>query len=1583
MSNNLTNSNFQKIRNTKISENKTAYMKAILIEQCGILHTLWLPNIIKGRYQFQKDTGLNLDLQIYIEGKDNQWFAYTEKNAAFHTTDGKRISKQALYDKMITNIYDDKGQEYVLFVEISKPEDNCFFFYSLKKQAVYTIGRELHHHICYPHQMVSGNHASLQWKDDSFYIIDNNSTNGTYLNGQKMEPCVPQKLTNGDFIFIMGLYILIGSRFLAINNANGRVKINTSDIYQIKEYDDFIYTNPLFNVPHIDPFDRQPHKQKKLTASSINIEMPPMPLYANKVPLLLRMGSPMVIGGHALASGNFAMALTSLVFPALTQGITERDRKEYEEKRTSIYRKYLSGKKQEILNEKDREEYLLNDFYPPLSVALQFAFTKKHLWEKQKSDSDFLNIRIGTGDFPMIAKKTFPERKFELESDHLTEEMYALAEETVFLNNVPIMLSLQQDYIVGILGTPQQKAELIHNLMMQIVLTHSYDEVKLILILNQEDAAIAQYIRYLPHNWNNSRNIRFLASTPADALQISEYLNKELGYIHDESNRENALKKMPSYVVIALDKKLFDCVEIFKELLIEESYCGVSILAAFDGIPKECRKIIDLRTEVKTVDLTNPENDEQTFALDSYQKDVANSSMHALMKIKLKIESESYLPDTLSFLEMYGVGRVEHLNPLKRWNDNNPVNSLSAAIGVGANGKLFTLDLHQKAHGPHGLVAGMTGSGKSEFLITYILSMAVNYSPDEVAFILIDYKGGGLADAFEDKERQIHLPHLVGTITNLDGNSIQRSLMSINSELTRRQRVFKEAKQQCNEGTLDIYDYQRLYRNKKVSEPMPHLIIIADEFAELKKQQQEFMDKLISAARIGRSLGIHLILATQKPGGVVDEQIWSNAKFHVCLRVQDRGDSMEMLKRPEAAELKHTGRFYLQVGYNEYFALGQSAWCGGDYFPQDEPPTEQDNTIRFLDNAGQTILDIKPNIKKKQAEHKQVVAITQYLSDLAKQENIEPKNLWKNPLPKELELDSFIKNTNKADPKTISALIGLVDDPENQRQFPLFLPLLDFHNMLLVGASGSGKSTFLRTMLYSLICRYSPSEVNYYVIDLSDGALSGYAQTPHCGAYLTQENDADIGRLLTFIREIIAQRKKMFAEAEIYDFNVYRQLNALPLILFIVDGFTNIQSLRNGEKYFLLFQDYLREGTSFGIRIILSCNHDNEVGSKSKQELDYRIALQAKDRYEYNDILGANVRCTYTPAAINGRGMCLQEQQPLEYHTAMLDCDKPEPQRAELLRQKLSDLAQRYKDCTPAKCLPMANLEQTYEHFCLNFETGRIPLGYSLSDMKTVSIPFQQLHSISLYFGNPKGIARVFQNLLFSAEKNDMDIYIIQRQTIDAENRPIATVFDVNSEPCALSEFHGNFTMLSCSKKDITNLSNIIQQEIRVRNIYRDEYSIQKGIPLEQKKRSLKAAKYIRKHTIPIMVIIENFSDFCKACKEENTNNSELEGLFDVYFNQMRGYNIYFAAGFYPDDGRLSSYRLFHSYNAEEFFMLFGGHYDKIQMKNIPYEISKIDAINSQHNYFWMKYRENFYPMIMPIGQLDTSTEDPDDESII
>ncbi|WP_242744220.1 FtsK/SpoIIIE domain-containing protein [Allobaculum sp. Allo2] len=241
----------------------------------------------------------------------------------------------------------------------------------------------------------------------------------------------------------------------------------------------------------------------------------------------------------------------------------------------------------------------------------------------------------------------------------------------------------------------------------------------------------------------------------------------------------------------------------------------------------------------------------------------------------------------------------------------------------------------------------MTGSGKSEFIISYVLSLAVNYHPYEVSFILIDFKGGGLTGAFVDPQRGIKLPHVAGTITNLDESTMNRALASIESELKRRQKIFNEAKSIANEGTMDIYGYQQLYRRGVVSEPVSHLLIISDEFAELNDQHPEFLDQLVSTARIGRSLGVHLILATQKPAGVVTGQIKSNTKFRVSLKVQDRSDSNDMINRPYAAEIKETGRFYMLVGYDEYFAMGQSAWTGAEYKPSDEAQSSENKEILF------------------------------------------------------------------------------------------------------------------------------------------------------------------------------------------------------------------------------------------------------------------------------------------------------------------------------------------------------------------------------------------------------------------------------------------------------------------------------------------------------------------------------------------------------------------------------------------------------------------------------------------------------------
>ena len=315
---------------------------------------------------------------------------------------------------------------------------------------------------------------------------------------------------------------------------------------------------------------------------------------------------------------------------------------------------------------------------------------------------------------------------------------------------------------------------------------------------------------------------------------------------------------------------------------------------------------------------------------------------------------------------MYDVGRVEQLNVYDRWKNNDTTMSLQAPVGIDATGIQIALDVHEKYHGPHGLIAGSTGSGKSEFIITYILSLAINYHPDDVNFVLIDYKGGGLAGAFQ--KRDIKLPHLVGTITNIDTVGLQRSLASIQSELRKRQIQFNKARELTDESTIDIYKYQKLYHDGIVKKPIPHLFIICDEFAELKQQQPDFMDELISVARIGRSLGVHLILATQKPAGIVNDQIRSNSKFGICLKVQDRSDSVDVIKRPDAAKLKKAGQFFLNVGNDELFVLGQSGWAGAGYFPSDITKREIDTSVEFISNIGASVKKMDNRTKKKEVK---------------------------------------------------------------------------------------------------------------------------------------------------------------------------------------------------------------------------------------------------------------------------------------------------------------------------------------------------------------------------------------------------------------------------------------------------------------------------------------------------------------------------------------------------------------------------------------------------------------------------------------
>ena len=1504
---------------------------------------------------------------IYIEGQNGRWYARCDMEAYFMKVPAEQIRCYEIFDGCMLYIYAD-GRVYTLYVqEISA--DLCVFKNYIAAQCdrlELKIGRTPENDICYPNKFVSREHALLIYRRGQWQIYDLESKNHVYVNGR----CVSNtELNPGDEIYIMELRIVIGYGYLSMNH---HAAVNPVKLKDARRYDaDKEYASEESRPEEI-LFNRFPRRRLSMNVRELTIEAPPMSMNDSNMPMLLRMGSSFVMGGTAVMMGNLTMLLSSLMFPFLKQRFSDKERKAYEEKRVTRYTRYLREKEQEIAEEIEWEEAMLNEKFPCLSRILEYPMDSYLLWERGKNDDDFLVIRVGSGSRRLLAEIKYPQQRFNLDDDELEEQMYRLAGQPYELRNVPVVYSMTEYYICGVLGTRSLELAFIRMMMMQLSILYGYDELKIVFLAQKKELEQLEFVRFLPHIWNDQGTIRFLAVDPMETYSISEVLKHDLEEQPGQRNEwKDMIKRRPYYVVFALDKKIFDSIEILKEMMQADCNQGVSIVAVFDDLPKECQMIfrLDNRGRHLMVPVKQTEDEERQFCLDDFEKKKAHTAMRVVANTKLKIVSQTYaLPKMITFLEMYGVGRIEHLNPMKRWTENNPVNSLAVPVGVTADGNLFELDLHEKFQGPHGLVAGMTGSGKSEFIITFILSMAVNFHPDEVAFVLIDYKGGGLAGAFDDEQRGIHLPHLVGTITNLDGAAIQRSLMSIQSELKRRQRIFNDAKSKTDEGTMDIYTYQKLYREKKVTEPLPHLFVISDEFAELKQQEPEFMEQLISAARIGRSLGVHLILATQKPAGVVNDQIRSNSKFQVCLKVQSKADSMDMLKRPDAAQLKDTGRFYLQIGYNEFFALGQSAWCGADYEPQDKAAVKREESVCVLDASGQTVFEAAKEGKRGKAQTKQLVAIVRMLSALAQQEKIRPRLLWQKALADQISLQYINEAYPLRQKNSISIPLGVVDNPASQRQFAYVLDLQKCQNVLAAGESGSGKSMLLQTILTSIVLSYSPEDVHFYTMDFSGKMLKIFQQLPHCGGYLDEESEKDIPRLLDMIGKIIAERKKRFADAEVSNFDSYLQIKKIPLILILIDHFSGLLGLKKGDEFYRRISVLMRDGVSYGIKFIITAVNPNDFNIRIKQNASERLALQLTDRYAYGAVL--DCICRYTPPKKSGRGLCLVNEVPLEFQAAMYGAGMEEQKRMARLKEELSRIQTKYADMACAERLLQVTENERYQDFCRDFPTGRIPLGYLVTDVKKVAMPLKQLTAVSMYFGNPLGIAPVLDNFFYATAREHMRVIVIPKRNGSILKQDKTGRLD-----------SPHIEWMECSDHTDRVLRDRLYAQMNHGAQIGMRFCEEHGIPAPKEERDERQAdavkRFLAENLEPVVVLFEDMAEFCSGI------DSELMTDYGTMFSCFRGFQVFFIGCYYPGGTVSASRENVHSmFNQDQFILLFGGQYHKQKLASLPRDLKKEEML-MKYNLFLMRYRADWYAMSMPCGELRTDMGDEDLRSIV
>ncbi|MBK8050698.1 MAG: hypothetical protein IPK16_28480 [Anaerolineales bacterium] len=549
-----------------------------------------------------------------------------------------------------------------------------------------------------------------------------------------------------------------------------------------------------------------------------------------------------------------------------------------------------------------------------------------------------------------------------------------------------------------------------------------------------------------------------------------------------------------------------------------------------------------------------------------------------LATCSIRRSSGADIANAVPFMALMGFHTLPEMAPaiIRKWQDSTLpqyANWLRAKIGLLAGSKPRTLVFSAKRDGVHGMVAGSTGSGKSELLISMIMSMAITYDPSLVNFVLVDYKGGSAFEAFRA------LPHCVNIVTNLNADGVTRMFTAINSEMRRRQTLNKLT------GTKNIVEYRqkgyhRQWPDGNPGTPYPYLFIIIDEFAEMIADRSEFRAELETITRVGRAQGVSLILAAQRPAGVTD-QMRSNIKFRICLRVETPGESRELLRRPDAAFLPNgvPGRGYLQVG-NDEVELIQVAYAGDPYVdpaPVLWPERKRDellDTYRETPELYTVIIKLMNKLAREQNVPKQrapwpdflprQLSLTEVL--VAQDDNTPSITAWEylaeaekitqgQPFDAVLSLNSSVSkwlNGEEAwndhpdwENYALRPVVGIVDNPYAAKQLPLVIDLPRGY-VVLTGASGWGKTTFIRTLTVSLAATYSPDTVHLYLLDLGGRNLSMLEQLPHVGAVISPDEEGfeeRVAQLFRDIGEIVDKRKDLLGTHGLLSTYEYNQLH--------------------------------------------------------------------------------------------------------------------------------------------------------------------------------------------------------------------------------------------------------------------------------------------------------------------------------------------------------------------------------------------------------------------------------------------------------
>lgn len=953
------------------------------------------------------------------------------------------------------------------------------------------------------------------------------------------------------------------------------------------------------------PFNRPPRRTTSWRPETIELPAAPAPFRAARIPYLAALvpviaGFALFLFLHQVAVLAF-MAISPLMVGATYFGDRRSGRKDHAEQAVQFEARLAAtgNALYEAVSQEVAERHAQS---PQLAEVARWPLEgRDRLWERRAWDSDFMALPIGWGRLPAVTRARVAG-SYGVETDVRVAQLEAQYAE---VDDVPYVIKMAGVNALGLTGDRPTSVGVARALILQAVLLHSPLELGVAAALARGAERGWEWLKWLPH----AKTGAALLDGPALGTGVAGHnVVRRLAEARrrwiaaNDARGQSGGGARRAALLLILDEELDVDRSIVAEVLDGASALGISVLwIGMDtrSLPGGCGVIVETAPDqsARLIEVANG-TERWPIRLDIAEAPVGATIARSLAPLRDSSGASAAvaIPERVRLLEQIGLEVPTRERLAEAWQQSR--GGLNATIGEGA-GQPFEIEL--RADGPHALIAGTTGAGKSELLRTIVASLAARHPPTRLTFLLIDYKGGA---AFAPCAA---LPHVLDVVSDLDAELGERALVSLTAEMRRREQLLAELRAD------NIVDLER----RALEQAPPNLLIMVDEFAKLREEIPEFIDGVVDIAQRGRTLGIHMLLAAQSLRSAFTPAVRANTNLRIALRVTSEAESLDVVDSPDAAHIpsghRGRGRAFARIGHERLIEF-QVSHVSGRY----HDPAAAEASVRPF--AFETVLE--PSVRRRSdddiapgSDETDLAALARTARAAARTLAVpQPRAVWAPPLPRALPRSEIQAHTDALEGK---CAFGIVDQPEHQRRVPL-LADLDAGHVAIFGAAGSGKTTALATIAATMAADAPPWRLQIYGLDGGSGALGTIASLPHVGSVIPVSDPERLQRLLAQLEREARRRGQQFAAAGAVTLTEYQQRATTqtppPRIVLLIDGFGEFASTYDDARPDSPFERLLAiiaAGRNAGIHVILTASRRSAVKSSVAAHLAHRLLLRS------------------------------------------------------------------------------------------------------------------------------------------------------------------------------------------------------------------------------------------------------------------------------------------------------------------------------------------------------------------------------------